>query len=232
MTEVNPPTNRRAMRTLSLFFAVTISGFISAAHAETMNFLGRSIQLVPPPGFCKLGDSPIEREMEQFQRQNTAPAGELAQFAVPCAELTDFRSMKIESFTRWVQVLVLKQKGQLKAVTTPRATFVRAIAGRLADYPPDMNALSARIKDQLAKTDSSVSGVTAQPIGATSEAVFMEMSMTATVGTWTSPVVGVMAITVANQLPVAVYAFATPKAQGESSVETSRAYLRKVIELN
>lgn len=220
------------MRNFSISVAVAILGFTAAAHAETVTFLGKSIQLVPPPGFCKLGDSPIEREMEQFQRQNTAPAGELAQLAVPCTELNDFRSRKIENFTRWVQVLVLKQRGHLKIVTTPRANFVRAIAGRLADSPPDMNALSARIKDQLAKTDSSVSGASAQPIGATSEAVFMEISMTATVGTWTSPVVGVMAITVANQLPVAVYAFATPKARGELPVETSRAYLRKVIELN
>ena len=194
--------------------------------------MGKSIQLVPPPGFCKLGDSPIEREIEQFQRQNAAPVGELAQLAVPCTELNDFRSRKIENFTRWVQVLVLKQKGQLKTVTSPRASFVRATAGHLADSPPDMNALSARIKDQLAKSDSSVSGATAQTIGATSEAAFIEISMTATVGAWTSPVVGVGAITLANQLPVAVYAFATPKARGESPVETTRAYLRKVIELN
>ena len=225
-------TSQIAMRSSLLLFTVAISGYISTVNAETVTILGRSIQLSPPPDFCTLGNSPTERKLEQFQRQNTAQAGELVQLAVPCAELNDFRTRKIENFTRWAQVLVLKQKGQLNTVSAPRTKFVRAVAGRLADSPPDMSAMSARIRDELARTDSLVSAVTAQPIGATSEAMFIEVRMTATVGTWTSPVVGVGAITVANQLPIAVYAYATPKARGESPVDTARAYLRKVIDFN
>ena len=215
-----------------LVAALAFASLVPTSRADTVTLLGRSLQVVPPPGFCKLGDSVPERELEQFQRQNTAPAGELAQMAVPCAELSDFRANKLEGFTRWVQVLVLKQKGQLKVVTTPRQEFVRAVAGRMANSPPDMNAIAARIRDHLAKTDSFVSSPSAQPIGATNEAAFMEIRMTAGVGNRSSPVVGVMAITVANQLPIAVYAFATSKARGESPVDTSRAYLRKVLELN
>jgi hypothetical protein len=220
------------MQRLMIILVVVVLGIASTANAESLSVLGRNIQLVPPPGFCTLGNSAVELELARFQRQNTSPAGELVQFAVPCSELSNFKSGKSENFTRWVQILVLKHKGALKTVTTPRVDFVRDIAGRLADSPPDMNALSARMRDHLAKSGSSVSGASAQPIGATSEAVFMELRMTVTHGTDTSPVVAVMAVTVVNQLPVAVYAYATPKSRGESPVDTSRAYLRKVIDLN
>lgn len=210
-----------------IFAATSLSAF-----ADIVTVLGKSLRLLPPDGFCILGKSPVEREMEQFQRQNTAAAGELVQVAVPCAELSNFKARRADTFTRWVQILVLKQKGQLRLVAAPRAQFVRSVAGRLADSPPDMNALSQRIRDHLAKTETSISNPNAQPIGATSDAAFMEIRMTATVGGWTSPVAAVMAITVANELPLAVYAYVTPEARGESPAETAQLYLQKVISLN
>lgn len=216
----------------SVLVALAWAALVAIAQAETFTALGRTIQLVPPPGFCKLGNSEVERELEQFQRQNTSLAGELAQLAVPCSELSDFKARRIESFTRWVQILVIKPKGQLTLATMSRADFVRGLAGNLADSPPDMAALAARARDHLAKADSSVSGVSARPMGATSEAVFMEIRSTATVGTRTTPVVSIMAITVANQLPIGVYAFATSRSRAASPVDTVRAYLRSVLELN
>lgn len=170
--------------------------------------------------------------MQEFQRRNTAPAGELAQLAVPCTELTDFKTRKIENFTRFVQILVLKPKGQLTLVSTLREEFVRKIAGSYAKSPPDLDALARRIRENLAKNDSAVRIASTKPIGATSEAFFVEIRGTAQVGRLSSPISAVMAITTANHLPIGVYAFATPKAKGDSPAEISMAYLRSVIDRN
>lgn len=170
--------------------------------------------------------------MQEFQQRNTAPAGVLAQLAVPCTELTDFKTRKIENFTRWVQILVLKPKGQLALVQTPREEFVRKIAGSFAKSPPDMDALAKRIREHLAKNDSAARIASTKPIGATSEAFFVEIRGTAQVGSLSSPTSAVMAITTANHLPLGVYAFATPKAKGDSPAETLMAYLRSVIDRN
>lgn len=219
-------------RLAPIFGALLVATSQAAAQTQSVSYLGRTILLAPPQGFCTLGNSPGEKEMETFQKHNTAPAGELAQIAVPCDELVDFRTRKTDKFTKWVQVLVLKQQGQMKTVTGPRANFLLALGGNLASQPPDMNAVSARLREHLSKTGSSVTNPTVQPIGSTADAVFMQITMTATVGSFTSPVVAVMAITVVNQLPLAVYAYATPKARGESPVDTSATYLRSVIQLN
>ena len=220
--------------TVRIHFVIGFSLAVTAASAlaDTVTVLGKSLQLLPPDGFCTLGASPVERELEQFRRQSAAPVGELVQLAVPCAELPAFKARMTDNFTRWVLILVVKQKGQLRLVTMPRLQFVRSVAGRLAERPPDMNALAERIRDHLAKTGSSVSDPSVQPLGATSDAAFMEMQMTVGSGAGKSPVVAVMAITVVNQLPLAVYAYATPKARGESPGNTVWSYLQKALELN
>lgn len=212
--------------------AFVLSATSAAAQPQAVTYLGRSVRLVPPDGFCTLGASAAERDMVNFQRHNTSPAGELAQFAVPCSELADLKAGKTDHFTRWVQVLVLKQKGQLKPVTASRETFVRGVAGSAALQRPDMEGVAARLREHLSKTGTSIADPVAVPIGATDEAFFMQMTMTATVGTYTSPVAAVMAVTVVNQLPLAVYSFATPKAKGADLADTAKVYLRSVIQLN
>ncbi|WP_112187952.1 hypothetical protein [Methylibium petroleiphilum] len=217
----------------TVLLAITALSLISfGANAETVTYLGRSINLDPPPGFCQLNSSPEERALFEYQRRNTEPAGELAQFAVPCTELADVRALKADRFTRWVQVLVLKRKGQLLPVSAPRTQFVRGLAGHFADTPLDVERLSRRANKHLAQTNTAVTDFSYEPLGTTQDAFFTRMKMMAQVGTVTSPVSAIAATTVVNQLPIGVYAFGTPKAKGEPAIETTRAYLRQILDRN
>lgn len=213
-----------------LAFALLI--FSAAAQAETVTYLGRSLNIVPPQGYCVLGASPTEREMEAFQRKNTSTAGELAQFSVPCEELSELRSGKLDNFSRWAQVLVLKAKGQLLPVTVPRAELVRKVAGSFANSPPNMQAFEKRLRDEIDAGGNSVTPESVRPIGATQEAFYIELRGVVKIGQWSSNVIGIGAVTVVNQLPIAVYAYGTPKARGELATVTASAYLRNVIDKN
>lgn len=204
----------------------------AAAHADTVTYLGRSLNVVPPQGFCELGTSPTERALVEFQRKNTAAAGELAQFSVPCDELAELRSGRLENFSRWAQVLVLKAKGKLMPVTISRAELVRKFAGSFADSPPDMKAVEKRIRDEIGSEGITLTPHSIKPIGATQEAFFIEMRGNVQLDQWSSNFVGIGAVTVVNQLPVAVYAYRTPKAQGEAPTVTATGYLRNVIDKN
>lgn len=206
--------------------------FSAAGQADTVTYLGRSLNVVPPQDFCVLGSSAPESSLVDLQRKSTSGAGELAQFSVPCEELAEFRSGKIDNFSRWAQVLVLKAKGQLKPVMISRPELVRKLAGSFADSPPDMNAVEKRIRDEIATTGVTITPHSTKPIGATQEAFFIELRGTIQKDQWSSNFIGIGAVTVVNQLPVAVYAYGTPKARGELPTVTASAYLRNVIDNN
>lgn len=206
--------------------------FSAAVNAETVTYLGRPLNVDPPQDFCVLGSSPTERALVEFQRKSTSAAGELAQFSVPCEELAEFRSGRIDNFSRWAQVLVLKAKGQLMPVMIPRAELVRKLAGSFADSPPDMKAVEKRINDEIGTGSITITPQSTKPIGATQEAFFIEMRGKVQIDQWSSNFIGIGAVTVVNQLPVAVYAYGTPKARGELPTVTASAYLRNVIDKN
>lgn len=213
---------------------VSLAPVLAHASPQVLQVLGRDLVLPPPAGYCTLGESGIEKQMWEMQRQNTSMAGELAQLAVPCDELKALRAGKSDRFKRWAQVLVLKSKGEVKLVPIPRAQFVQGVAASGRNSPPDMAALSKRIEAHLSQRGSGVGveGPRATQLGATPDAAFVEVTMTVTAGAVKIPVVAVGAITVANKLPVAVYAYSAADAKGATPAAVISGYLEGVLRNN
>lgn len=217
---------------LRSYFVLAASLASAVAHAETVTVLGRALQLTPPDGFCILGGSPRETALLQMQTNNTAPAGVLAQFTVPCGELDDFRSGRIDNFGRWAQVLVLRRQGQLRPVSESRDEFVRATASNVATQSVDFGEIDRRLNQYLSKSDAKVTMSVMQPIGVKDSAFFTTMQMMVQSGEASVPTVAVVAITVANHLPVAVQVYGTPRASSASLSTTAAAYAKSVVAQN
>lgn len=220
------------MRRFLILTAGIFFGMLSVAFAENVTVLGRSIELVPPAGFCKFGDTNLERYLEELQRKNVASTGELVHYAAPCSELADFNSGKTNKITRWVQVILLRQDGVVKVVTTSRADFVRLYTKDFSIPPVGIKELRVVVRDYFAKPDAPTSVASFDKIGATTEAAFMASKHVVKSGEGETPLFSVMAMTVVNQLPMTIYAFSSGEPQGELILDTAYLYLEKILELN
>ncbi|MCZ8254708.1 MAG: hypothetical protein O9327_03350 [Polaromonas sp.] len=219
---------------VALFPIIALAPAAGQASPEVFKILGRDLVLPTPAGYCPLGSSAIEQQMLEMQRQNTSIAGELAHLAVPCDELRTIRAGKTDRFKRWVQVLVLKNKGEVKLVRASRAQFVQAVASTGKANPPDMAALSKRIDAHLSQKGFGVGIVEPRvtPLGSTDDAVFMEITMTASTGGSKIPLVAVGAVTMANNLPLGVYAYSAADAKGPTPAAVIQGYLDGVLRSN
>ena len=203
-----------------------------AASAESFEALGRTIEQRSPESFCRLGESEREVALLELQTRSTAPAGALAQFTVPCRELEDFRQGKIESFSRWAQVLVVRRQGKFWLVRESREEFVRATAGNVASKPVDFAEVNRASRQHLAQSSANVAMTGMRPIGVRDSAYFATLNLVGEADGRKVPIAAVIAATVANQLPVVVQVYATTRAPDESLVEIASSYVRNVVARN
>lgn len=220
---------RGAVRPL---LSVLIWFAIATAHAESFEVLGRTIELTPPTNFCRLGSTAREAALLDLQTKSTAPAGVLTQFTVPCNELEDFRQGKIDSFSRWAQVLVLRRQGQLQLVRESREDFVRSTAGNVSSTPVDFADVNRQIRQHLSQSGMQIAMTGMQPLGIRDSAFFATVQMASEENGLKVPMVAVIAATVANRLPIVVQVYATARAPDEPLIEIASSYVQSVVTQN
>lgn len=215
-------------RVLPLCLLAIVLAGASQARAQQA-YAGQTLKVALPPGFCVVGTSPMEQELLQMQRHNTAPAGELAQMAAPCDQLRAWLKGSTDSFTRWTQILVLKSKGQIKPISMSRGEFAKQLAGTKT---ATLESLNARMRDHLAKnqTTSALTGV--EPLGADANASYTMMRGKAAVAGEGYSFNALNAITVLNKLPVGIYAFEIPGTRGPDIAKTLQGHLQAMLAAN
>lgn len=202
------------------------------ANAESVFVHGRKLELAQPVGFCPLGDTSRETKLLEMQRRNVSPAGELAQFSVSCDELSEFQKGNLESFSVWAQVLVLRRHGKFSLVFEKREQFVRAIAGNVSTRSVDLAETSRRANEHLAQAGVRVQALGMEPIGIRDSAFFATMRLKAEANGVTEPMVAVVAVTVANRLPVAVQVYGNSRASGMPLASIAATYVSSVVNQN
>lgn len=219
------------LKPLSSLVGLALIAASVGAHAATFEVLGKTLQLSPPPEFCELGQSPREQALLEFQQKSMSLMGELAQMVVPCNELDAFISGEVDAFTRWAQVVVAKSKDRVQLVTVSRKAFIRNTAGA-ANTPVDMAEVQRRVDDHLADTGVTMRAAGMRPLGTTAQAFFTELRMTAQAEGQTVPLIAIVAVTTAKQLPLMLQIYGTPKATGAPLMETATAYVAQVLSAN
>lgn len=200
--------------------------------AETVDLQGRVIRLKIIDGFCNLGDSPAERELERSQAAAATNIGKVVLLAVPCTELESFRRQEINAFSNWIQVNVLMPRGKISLIQKSRNEFVRSLAGSLANKPLNVVEANRRLQQRINKASESVAISSAEMIGATADAVFFEATVLRSDVTSTYPVFATGATTTIDMLPVGIYTFTTPDSKLPSPLETTQAMLKLLLSIN
>jgi hypothetical protein len=206
--------------------------FAPASGAESVVVIGRKLDLDPPNGFCLLGNSEREIQLLTRQRDNAALSGELAQFTVPCDEVSEYLLGKIDSFSRWAQVLVVRRQGQLGLVSETREEFVRATARNASTQSVDFAEVERKANQHLSQSGMTIGMSGMEPIGIKDSAFFAMMRMTAEGNGVVVPIVAVVAATVVNRLPIVVQVYRTQRATDEPVASVAVSYVQSVINKN
>jgi len=85
------------------------------ARAETFTFVGRTVIVDAPPGFCALDrERATEAALIDFNAKLQEPRNRLIMQLADCGELAEFRAGSRTSFDRYGQVLVPLTGGEIK----------------------------------------------------------------------------------------------------------------------
>lgn len=208
--------------------AGAISLFCVAAAAEPISLLGRTIDVQPPAGYCTLGESPIEQTLARMQREATEATGEVIHIAVECRELDEFARGQRLMPSHWAEIVVLKARGVLKPVTGPREIFIAQVFGELPPRPVDLATASRELQAALRNPAVKVDSFEPVTIGRDERAAYLLTHIRAQYRSMTLHWRSLAALTVVNELPLALYVF-EPMKDTATSAEAQAAVLRDYL---
>lgn len=203
-----------------------------AAGAEPVTMLGRTIDVRPPAGYCTIGRSPIEQTLARMQREATEATGEVIHIAVECRELDEFVRGQRLLPSHWTEIVVLKARGVLKPVTGPREAFIAQVFGELPPRPVDLEAASRELQAALRNPALKLDSYEPVTIGRDEQAAYLLTRIRAQYRSMALDWRSLAALTVVNELPLALYVFEPMKdtaASAEAQAAVLRDYLSRVV---
>lgn len=207
------------------------------AHGDEVNIAGRTLRLLPPPGYCIVGKtSKQERALLRQESTLNADKVQMLQLSVECGELEELRNGSRDYINRWAKVGALKANGRVEHVPFTRSEFSSMLA-KSASREQDLNpqTINKRLADAFKETGFSVSDASFRIVGADSQSAYFNSRIQVTVAPdRTRELRAIGAISVANGLPVAVYLFRVanePETQG-NDVGILQEYWRSILAAN
>ena len=98
--------------------------------------------------------------------------------------------------------------------------------------PVDMSEINRRANEHRSSSKIKVAMSGMQPIGATKDAFFVQGQMSAQTNGDSTSMIVIVAATVANQLPIMVHVYATPKATGAPPMQSATDYVSNILRKN
>lgn len=223
---VHPGT--ATMSLADVVVAAAILVLARPAGAEPVSLLGRTIDVRPPAGYCTLGSSPIEQTLARLQREASEATGEVIHIAVECRELDEFVRGQRLLPSHWAEIVVLKARGVLKPVTGPREVFIAQVFGELPPRPVDLEAASRELQAALRNPALKLDSFEPVTIGRDERAAYLLTRIRAQYRSMTLDWRSLAALTVVNELPLALYVF-EPMTETAASAEAQAAVLRDYL---
>ena len=187
------------------FSLALLLAFPLLANAEPYMVLGRTIDIVPPPGYCVLGKTKAEQEYVNNYKEISKSGLELLQASVPCTDLKKFNANMLNQFPRTSLVSVVKAKGKLILETsTPKESLSR-IGGGMQTV--DIDAVNSRLRKALADKNFAASMSRVTPLGSDGNAFYFAiLGSVQPDGMPLQQVTSVSAALLINKLPLNVQA--------------------------
>lgn len=210
--------------------------FGAIANASPYTTLGRTIDLVPPTGYCALGETEDERGYLKKHQELTASTGVLLQVAIPCEDVKRFNDGVINKLTRQAVVSVMKAQGHVRLDNQSRSEFLRSLVQSFGKSDPvDFNKANADARQKLSRTNMSISLREVTPLGADDNAFYIfVISEVHDENGEKHRVVGVTAITLINGLTLNIQVSEPEKSTvgAPSPASVARQYLEASIKRN
>lgn len=183
---------------------------------ESVNVLGQQVVFSNPSGYCTPGKSAREVELMDLVRRSLGEGSRLVHAAVRCSELEDYRKGRRDMLDHWLQIQLIRPKGNFQRIEMPREAFLSG----LSKSSPRVNAaeLNQRLKASFENNDISLSDMKFEPIGRDGNAFYFSMRMNTSVGETSRPVTGISGITLLNSLPLLISVYegtGSPQSRGQ-----------------
>lgn len=187
-----------------------------SAATESVNVLGQQVVFSNPIGYCTPSKSAREGELMDWARRSLGEGSRLVHSAVRCSELEDYRKGRREMLDHWLQIQLIRLKGDFQRIEMSREAFLSG----LAKSSPRVNTseLNQRLKASFENGDISLSDMKLEPIGRDGNAVYFSMRMNMIVGQASRPVTGLSGITLLNSLPLSINVYegaGSPQSRGQ-----------------
>lgn len=213
--------------------AAILSGAI--ANASPYTVLGRTIDLVPPTGYCVLGETEDERDYLKRHQELLASSGVLLQVTAPCEDVKKVNVGVINRLARQTVVSVVKGQGQVRLDNRSRSEFLKTLVQNFGKSDPiDFSKAEANAAQTLRKTGMSIALREVTPLGADENAFYLFIISEAQDENGEKRrVVGVTAITLINGLTLNIQVSEPANSSGAPSPATVvRQYLQANIKRN
>ena len=193
--------------------------------------MGRAISVTNPPGYCKGGDSPVERELHGKTQASLRDA-RIVYWGARCSELADLRAGRRDSLGHWLQIQMLGNKGEFKPVAGTREAMLAGMAG--AKPKIDIHEANRRLAKGFENAAIEMGDASVQVIGRDGNAVYMMFRMNLKVGQVQRKINAVGAVTLVNSVPLSllVYEEAGSSQRPAEMNTTLRALLMSVLTEN
>jgi hypothetical protein len=207
---------------LGLLLSVTAQ----ASSAQSINVLGRSIELPVPAGYCLMESHPADQAITARNADvRSKTSQKVLQYSVPCEDRALYRAGKLKNYARYASVILVGRNGEWKIDPRPREQVLDALSKGAVDI--------ASINKRLATHTAAVGGVQIQShqiLGRDTNAAYWAVFVEAQ---GKQQVSAIGAAVPFKQLPVLVAFYAPPETMDpEATARRLAAYAADVIAKN